>query len=158
MNKFIFIALSLLTLSVPVRAAVEPPKNVTIVRVDDSVEKRAAVLELLEVNNTKATVAQSLAGMLDLLESQLSTTAFDRQVFAELKKEMTADDMIALIVPVWEKNFSLAEIRGLTEFYRTPLGQKMIAATPVVMKETMVLGSSYGQEKYSAVVSKLKKN
>lgn len=42
-----------------------------------------------------------------------------------------------VIVPIYDKNFSAAEIKDLIAFYETPTGQKMVKSMPQMTQETM---------------------
>ena len=52
------------------------------------------------------------------------------------------DEMIAGMVPIYARNFTVSEIRELAAFYRTPLGQKMLARMPALMTESMAVSNS----------------
>jgi hypothetical protein len=47
------------------------------------------------------------------------------------------DDMIAEMVPLYAETYTLDEIRQLTAFYASPLGQKMQANMPALMSRSM---------------------
>jgi hypothetical protein len=47
------------------------------------------------------------------------------------------DDMIAEMVPLYAETYTLDEIRQLTAFYASPLGQKMQAKMPELMNRSM---------------------
>ncbi len=54
--------------------------------------------------------------------------------------------MIDLILPIYSKHFTLEELEQLIAFNRTPLGQKVIAEMPMVMKESMSAGQEWGRQ------------
>jgi hypothetical protein len=47
------------------------------------------------------------------------------------------DDMIAEMVPLYAETYTLDEIRQLSAFYASPLGQKMQANMPMLMQRSM---------------------
>ena len=49
-------------------------------------------------------------------------------------------------MPVYDRNLSHQEIRGLIEFYQTPLGQKAIATLPKVTAELQEQGRKWGED------------
>ncbi|MHB9141752.1 MAG: DUF2059 domain-containing protein [Paludibacter sp.] len=59
---------------------------------------------------------------------------FDKEI-VELKKQL---------VPVYQKNFSPAEIKQLIEFYQSPLGKKLTEGTGKIAKESMQIGQAWG--------------
>jgi hypothetical protein len=46
---------------------------------------------------------------------------------------------------IYARRFTAEELRQVTDFYRTPTGEKFIREQPEVMKESMILGQQWGQ-------------
>jgi hypothetical protein len=46
---------------------------------------------------------------------------------------------------VYASNFTAAELRDLTAFYKSPAGQKLLQKTPVIAAQTMAAGQKFGQ-------------
>jgi hypothetical protein len=46
---------------------------------------------------------------------------------------------------IYARRFTAEELRQVTDFYRTPTGEKFIREQPEVMKESMALGQQWGQ-------------
>jgi hypothetical protein len=59
------------------------------------------------------------------------------QAHALFSDPTLVDDMIAEMVPLYAETYTLDEIRQLTAFYMSPLGQKMQANMPMLMKRSM---------------------
>jgi hypothetical protein len=55
---------------------------------------------------------------------------------SEFHKKFDADAATAQLVGIYDKHFSDDEIRGLLEFYGSPLGQKVAAEMPKINRET----------------------
>jgi hypothetical protein len=51
------------------------------------------------------------------------------------------DDMVNEMVPAYAETYTLDEIRQLTAFYASPLGQKMLAKMPQLMARSMEIGN-----------------
>ena len=49
------------------------------------------------------------------------------------------------VVVVYASNFSAAELRDLTAFYKSPTGQKLLQKTPFITQQTMAAGQKFGQ-------------
>ena len=47
------------------------------------------------------------------------------------------DEMVTEIVPLYARHFTLAEIKAMTAFYKSPTGVKMLATMPRVQVEAM---------------------
>jgi hypothetical protein len=65
---------------------------------------------------------------------------------AWFKKVMTSGDFEGELASVYMKHFSEDEIRRLTAFYATPLGQKLVRELPEVMNESAAIGMRRGEE------------
>lgn len=55
----------------------------------------------------------------------------------DLMKEMPFDEMMAAMVPAYQKHFTRGDMAALVTFYSTPTGQKMIRELPAIMGEAM---------------------
>jgi hypothetical protein len=49
------------------------------------------------------------------------------------------------VAALYARNFTTEEIRQVTDFYRSPVGQKFLEKTPVIAQESMVMGQKFGQ-------------
>ncbi|HYL65198.1 MAG TPA: DUF2059 domain-containing protein [Candidatus Methylomirabilis sp.] len=116
--------------------------------------KDAAIRRLFDVQGTKESMRQVMAGMTanmkPILESSLPPGEYRTQLIdlflQRFQAKLTIDQLMELAVPVYDKYFSLEEIDGLTKFYQTPLGKKAISVLPQVLLETQSAGSKLGQQ------------
>lgn len=68
------------------------------------------------------------------------------EFWEEMMKEFKAEELIDLIIPIYKKHFTQAEIQQLIAFYKTPIGQKVTATLPIIASESMQIGQQWGQE------------
>jgi uncharacterized protein len=54
-------------------------------------------------------------------------------------------EFAAEIVVIYARNFTPEEMRQMTAFYRTPVGQKLLEKLPTVTQESMRAGQAWGQ-------------
>jgi hypothetical protein len=71
-------------------------------------------------------------------------------------KEMNSDTLINLIIPIYDKYYTESEIKQLTEFYQSSFGKKVISTMPLVVKESMQAGQTWGKEIGEKVYNDLK--
>ena len=55
------------------------------------------------------------------------------------------DDFVNAGAEIYARHFTADEIRQVTQFYRSPAGQKFLQKQPEVLKESMALGQRFGQ-------------
>jgi len=79
----------------------------------------------------------------------------DPSFWNDFLKEVTPDELVNLVVPVYDRNFTDEEIEGMLAFYSSPVGQKVLAKLPVVLQESMQVGQSWGQELSKKIMLRL---
>lgn len=67
------------------------------------------------------------------------------------------DSMTAEIAGLYARHFTHDEIKSLLAFYDTPLGQKMIAAMPVLMQESVAIGQAWTQRVMPRIGAEIEK-
>jgi len=116
--------------------------------------KEADIRKLLELVGTKAIISQTMDSMSKsikpLLTNSLPPGEYREKLvdlfFAKFTAKADVERLLNLAVPVYDRNFSQQEIRGLIEFYQTPLGQKAIATLPKVTAELQEQGRKWGED------------
>jgi hypothetical protein len=53
-------------------------------------------------------------------------------------------DLVKMLVPVYKKHLTLADVEGLITFYKSPVGQKFAKKTPMITQESMQIGQQWG--------------
>lgn len=147
-------------------------------------EKQAAVKELVALmtvdNNLedmmKAMVpqmqAQQDAAMKASLDAQTDLTAAEKQALADsvgaqsrmsvkrlmdkLTERLNYNEMMNEITySIYDKHFTLAEIKDLTAFYRSPTGQKLLKTMTPIMSDTMTAMQERVMPKMMTVIKEL---
>ena len=131
-----------------------------------SVEKQAAIKELLAVMNAQIKPSDLMAMMSaqtdkaaeltvkTMLAGDKNLTAADKKMLEEIllngenspiksfqKKLFEKIDFDALIeemtISIYDKHFTLEEIKDVTAFYKSTTGQKLLKTTPAILADTM---------------------
>jgi uncharacterized protein len=53
-------------------------------------------------------------------------------------------ELLAALVPLYARTFELSELEALVQFYRSPLGQRLIDVQPALARDSMQVGQSWG--------------
>jgi uncharacterized protein len=144
--------------SVPPKAAAQTQNSPASTTTTDGAAKidpakEADIRRLLDLVGTKALMAQTIdsmgKSMKPILTNSLPPGDYREKVvdlfFAKFSSRLNLQKMLDLAVPIYDKNFSQQEIRGLIEFYQTPLGQKTIATLPKLSAELREEGRKLGE-------------
>jgi hypothetical protein len=55
-------------------------------------------------------------------------------------------ELVDAIALIYATNFSADELRQVTAFYRTPVGQKFLEKLPAVTQQSLAIGQKFGQQ------------
>jgi hypothetical protein len=53
------------------------------------------------------------------------------------------DELTDAMANIYAQNFTVAEMRQLIQFYRSPIGQKLLEKTPAVAQQSMAVGQQF---------------
>jgi len=119
-----------------------------------SKSKTAAIRELLEITGSAKMGIQ--VGQAILTNFKMNQPNVPEEFWIEVAKEFNADNLMDLLIPIYESNYSESEIYGLIDFYKTTLGKKVIATTPKIMNESMEAGKKWGMQLSFKIYQQLK--
>jgi hypothetical protein len=116
-------------------------------------EKRAEIEHLLEVTGALA-IGQQMSKVMVTHFAQLirrENPNVPQHVIDAIPEEVGAVMTEGLpvfkemIIPLYDKYFTLDDLRGLSAFYASPLGKKAITVMPALMQEGMQVGMRWGE-------------
>ena len=119
-----------------------------------STEMRADILKLLEVTGAADLAVQLIDQSLGPMIQSMPNVP--QEFWTKFIDKLDKDALSNMIVPIYAKYFTHDEIKELLTFYQTPLGQKVIATLPSVIRESTVAGQRWGEELGQQVVDELK--
>lgn len=123
----------------------------------DSIAYRAEVEKLMTVSGSMKALDVMIPQMKEMLRPRMvegeGREMADRMFDAIF--DSFADDMVDILTPIYRNYFTIEDIRGLNEFYATPVGQKYASCISEVSMEAMQTGQRYAQEKMAETIKKL---
>jgi hypothetical protein len=131
----------------PVPAAPMPPSSPAI-----DPERLAAARDLLQATNTEAQFSTVIPMMFGQLKQSIPPSGPKMQeeldkVFAEIQTQFIErrTEVLDQIAILYAQKFTAEEMKALADFYRSPIGQKFIAAVPELTAEAMKMGNIWGR-------------
>ena len=109
------------------------------------------LLELTGSGNLGVQVAQNMIALY-----QKTYTKVEPQFWEDFAKEIKAEDLVNLIIPIYDAHYTIEDINAMIDFYQTPVGKKMIQNMPQISQESMQAGQVWGKEIGEKVMRKLK--
>ena len=140
----------LIAISVPAHA-----QSASQPEIQDS-EKLALIHQLLTtthaVDLAVSTIENSIAAQ-RTANTRVPAVFWDR-FLAETRNRR--GEFEAMVVPVYDRHYSSAELRQLIAFYQSPIGQKVIAELPAITQESMDAGRQWGMKVGASIAAQLK--
>ena len=132
MKHLILLVFATIACSLPARADISP-------------EKRAQIEKLLQLTGTERLMGQMENQLIATFKAQMPQVP--EAFWTKFQQKMNTREMIDLIIPVYDKYYTLEDLKAVNAFYQTPVGQKVLSTLPQVMQETMKIGQEWGQKK-----------
>jgi uncharacterized protein len=116
---------------------------------------RADILQLIEMTGGAHmgqlfgnAIAQQIINNLKASHPDISPKAFT--IIQEETTSMLADfginkQLVEMIVPIYAKYYTDADVRQMIAFYKTPLGKKIIQNNPAIAQASMLDGEQWGR-------------
>ncbi|HEV7843045.1 MAG TPA: DUF2059 domain-containing protein [Pyrinomonadaceae bacterium] len=113
-------------------------------------EKEQAIRRLLKLTKAGDLGTQILEQSLTQLRPSLAILAPDVQekigrIFEEeMRKDFSSEQVVELIIPIYDKYLSLDDLNQLIAIYESPIGQKLINVLPQITRESFESGANRG--------------
>ena len=116
--------------------------------------KEAAIRRLLDVTGVARMGVQVMDTLIDSFRK--GSPAVPQQFWTEFRSEIRAQDVVDIVVPIYDRHFSEDEVRGVLAFYETPVGKRLLEKQPVIMQESMQAGQEWGRILAQKAAARLK--
>lgn len=124
-------------------------------------EYKQLLSRYFEVSGSKETFEVAIKQTIQTMQTQ--TVGLDEEAWNELEKEFLStsiDDLVDILVPIYTKHLSVADLKGIIKFYESPVGQKLAEKTPFITQESMQSAGQWGMQLGQKVMERIeeKKN
>ena len=113
-------------------------------RAEISPEKRAEINRLLELPGLEKLMEQMKGQMLTSMKA--SSPNVPAELWDRLSTKMNVREVLEKIMPIYDKYYTLEDLRAVNTFYSSAAGQKVLSTLPQVMQESMAVGQEWGQK------------
>lgn len=116
--------------------------------------KRADVRRLMILTGAGDMGKQVVTRMISQFRTQAPNVP--QEFWDKFAAKVSSDELIEMTVPVYEKYFSHDDIKELIEFYESPIGRKLVKAQPMIIRDSMEIGSQWGRNLAQQIVQELR--
>ena len=107
-----------------------------------SPEKRAAIDEMLRLTGMEGLMAQMKDQMVAAMKPQMQNVP--AVFWDKFRAKLNVGEVLERIIPLYDKYYTLEDIRAVNAFYSSPAGQKVLSTLPQIMQESMQIGQEWG--------------
>jgi uncharacterized protein len=107
-------------------------------------------------DGANAAIEQSREKLLATVPNNDKGQAFVNAFAASYQKKFDVDQVTEQLVTVYDKHFTEEEIKGLLQFYGSPLGQKVASEMPKISREIQVATRAAGNKAAKEALAELK--
>lgn len=128
--------------------------GLSVTAFSQNISKNQKIRDLLELTGAGKLGEQIAKKMLASFKDSYSNV--DPQFWDEFSNQIKSEDLVNLIVPIYDKYYTEDDIDQLISFYKTPIGKKVIETLPAISQESMQAGQTWGRELAQKVMRQLK--
>jgi hypothetical protein len=127
-------------------------------------QKEARIRELMDVTGAKdlgqqlieAGMEQFRSSVLDSQPDNPRAKQFVDAFTTRFQKHFDSKSLNEHVIPIYDKYLTTEDLKGLLDYYRSPLGQRMLKALPDVARESQAAGYALGQKAAQDTMEELK--
>lgn len=137
------------------QAQSEKPSAAQVMKLLDMLQIRDSLQITLD-----AMKAQMKNGSAEMVREKIPSPTPDQMkainnIVDEAFAEISMDDMIRDIVPIYQKHLTRSDVSALIAFYSSPVGQKLRREQGAMMRESMEATSAGQRQKMEALLAKV---
>lgn len=119
--------------------------------------KKAEINKMLELTGMNKLMDQMVDQMIASFQTNTATQEIPKEFWDKFRAKVKVNDLIEEMIPLYDKHYSLEDLKAVNAFYSTPTGQRLLQSMPVVMQESMAIGQAWGAKLGQQVIEEIKK-
>lgn len=106
--------------------------------------KRAEIEKLLKTSGVEDRLNMVATQLIASMKQ--ATPGVPDEFWNKFQQKMNFKDLIEKMIPIYDKYYTLDDLKAINAFYDTPAGKKLISVMPQVTMEAMKVGQEWGAE------------
>jgi len=116
--------------------------------------KEALIRDLLKTVGTTDLMEQMKRQIFDSFRKMAPSAGDD--IWRELERRFDVNELTEKLVPIYDKYYSAEDLKGIVQFYQSPLGKRVLSTMPKVLSESMAIGQEWGRRKGEEIEKELR--
>jgi hypothetical protein len=118
---------------------------------------KQTLVKMMEVSGSAQTFKASIEGMVKIFKTQKPDVP--QEVWTEFENTFVKSaslELVDLLLPVYQKHMTEADMKNLIIFYETPTGKRFAEKSPLIMQDSMQIGQEWGTKLGLELAERLK--
>lgn len=115
----------------------------TIARAQIAPDKQAEIEKLLRITGMEQMAQQMVSQTFAQLRQDIKNVP--EGYWDRVTKKAHGKDIVDMIIPIYDKYYSVDDLKAINAFYSSPAGQRVLSTLPQVMQESMAAGRQWGE-------------
>ena len=107
-------------------------------------DKRQEIETMLRLTGMERMVDQMMSQMIQSMSANMK--GVPPEFWPRFAKKINSAELIEKIIPLYDKYYTLEDLRAVNVFYASPAGQRVLQTLPQIMQESMKIGQAWGRE------------
>jgi hypothetical protein len=107
-------------------------------------EKIAEIEKTLRLVGVEKLMFQMKTQLFTMFREQIKEAP--EEYWRRAEDKFDTKELLQLLIPLYDKYYTLEDLKTINAFYETPTGQKMLSSLPQIMAESMKIGQAYGEQ------------
>jgi hypothetical protein len=150
--------------SAPPKAASKTPTKTALQSSAVDPQKEARIRELMDVTGAKNLGQQLIEAGMEQFRSSVQDSQpnnprakqFVDAFVNGFQKHFDVNTLNEQIIPIYDKYLTTDDLKGLLDYYHSPLGQRMLKTLPELTRESQATGFALGQKAAQETMEELK--
>jgi uncharacterized protein len=129
-------------------------------------QKEARIRELMDLTGAKNLGQQLIDAGMEQFRSSVQDSQpnnprakqFVDAFVSGFHKHFDVNTLNERVIPIYDKYLTAEDLKGLLDYYRSPLGQRMLKTLPELTRESQAAGFALGQKAAQETMEDLKKD
>jgi hypothetical protein len=114
----------------------------SVTRAEIPKEKRQEIQKMLRLTGMEKLMNQMKVQMISSMKQQMPKV--QEEFWDKFEKKMDMSELVEKIIPLYDKYYTLEDLKAVNAFYESAAGQKVLSSLPQIMRESMKIGQEWG--------------
>lgn len=116
--------------------------SISEARAEISKEKRQQIEKMLRLTGMEKLMVQIKTQMVAGLKVNMKDVP--EAFWQKFQLKMDTRELLEKIIPLYDKYYTIEDLKAVNAFYESPAGQKVLSTLPQITQESMKIGQEWG--------------